>query len=248
MDDDILVHLSRTISRHPWWRARAQLTLTLLDTLGLRPPASILDAGCGWGVTLDALERRGYRAAGMDISRRALEQIDRPDRTLIEADLRKPLPDRAERFEGVLALDVIEHLDDDRAALLQLARLVQRGGVLVVSVPALPELFSEFDAIQGHRRRYRPDTLRSAFKGTGLELERLFWWGQWMVPVVARQRRRVVLRAGESASEVYRKYLRLPPWPLPWVLRTLFAVEQPRAIAGRLRTGTSLWGVGRASA
>ncbi len=71
MAEDIVVELAAIVRRHPWWRARARLTLALLDEMGLKPPARILDAGCGWGVTLDALEQRGYRAVGMDISRRA---------------------------------------------------------------------------------------------------------------------------------------------------------------------------------
>ena len=58
---------------------------------------------------------------------------------------------------------MIEHLDDDAAALASLGRLVRPGGTLIVSVPALPELFSEFDQVQGHRRRYQPDDLRAAF-------------------------------------------------------------------------------------
>ena len=118
----------------------------------------ILDVGCGWGVTLEALEKSGYHVLGMDISRRTLESLDRPDRRLVEADLANPWQIAA-ASDAVLALDVIEHLDDDRAAVARLEMLVRPGGVLIVSVPALPDLFSEFDAIQGHRRRYLPETL-----------------------------------------------------------------------------------------
>ena len=161
---------------------RAALTLGLLGRLGVRPPARVLDAGCGWGVTLEALERHGYRAAGMDISRRTLERLDRPGRRLIEADLTRPIDPAEDHYDAVLALNVIEHLDDDRAAVARLCRLARPGGLLVVSVPALAELFTEFDAIQGHRRRYVPATLRAAFADTGLEVERIFWWGRWLVP------------------------------------------------------------------
>ena len=69
-----------------------RLTLALLDRLGIRPPARILDAGCGWGSTLIGLERAGYRVVGADISRRALERLDRTDRSLAVADLTQPLP------------------------------------------------------------------------------------------------------------------------------------------------------------
>ena len=70
MAEDILVDLGDLVRRHPWWRARADLTLRLLRDLKVAPPARVLDAGCGWGVTLDALEAEGYRAVGMDVSRR----------------------------------------------------------------------------------------------------------------------------------------------------------------------------------
>jgi 2-polyprenyl-3-methyl-5-hydroxy-6-metoxy-1,4-benzoquinol methylase len=245
MAEDILVDLAKTIRRHPWWQARAVLTLDLLESLGLRPPARILDAGCGWGVTLDSLEARGYQPIGMDISRRTLEQLDRPGRTLIEADLTQPIGRDVPVLDAVLALDVIEHLDDDRAAVSRLGELVRPGGIVVVSVPALPEMFTEFDAIQGHRRRYLPETLGGAFAGSGLELQRIFWWGRWLVPALRRQRAKTRAQPGESASQIYRRYLRLPPWPLLWVARLAFALEHGAALRGRLRTGTSLFAVAR---
>ncbi len=249
MDEAILADLGDVVRRHPWWRARARLVGDLLRRLGILPPALVLDAGCGWGVTLDDLDRRGYAAHGLDVSPRALERLDRerPGRTLIEADLSRDWPDLAAGgpYDAVLALDVIEHLDDDRAALARLGRLVRPGGVVVVSVPALPELFSEFDAIQGHRRRYRPETLRSAFEGTGLDVASLFWWGGWMLPLLSRRSGRSRGRPGETPDAVYRRYLALPPWPGPWALRLAFALEHRRALDGALRRGTSLFAVAR---
>lgn len=103
MAEDILVELGDLIDRHPWWRARSALTLALLDRLGVRPPAKVLDAGCGWGTTLEALEAGGYRAVGADISRRALELLDRPGRELVEVNLTKPLPGGVDPFDAVLA-------------------------------------------------------------------------------------------------------------------------------------------------
>jgi len=127
----------------------------------------------------------------------------------------------------------------------RLGALVRPGGVLIVSVPALPELYTEFDAIQGHRRRYLPETLRAAFESSGLELEQTFWWGRWLVPALRRHRGRPRSRPGETPSEIYRRYLELPPWPLPWAARLAFLVEQPLALRGLLPTGTSLFAVAR---
>jgi 2-polyprenyl-3-methyl-5-hydroxy-6-metoxy-1,4-benzoquinol methylase len=245
MAEEILVALDELVRRHPWWQARAALTLRLLRQTGVQPRARVLDAGCGWGVTLAALESHGYQASGMDISPRALERLDRPGRTLIEADLTQPIECPVEPFDAVLALDVIEHIDEDFAALARLGSLARPGGLVVVSVPALPELFTEFDTIQGHRRRYQPDTLRAAFGASGLDVERVFWWGRWLVPTLRRQRARPRGRAGESPTEVYRRYLQLPPWPLPWAARVAFALEQGPALRGRLKSGTSLFAVAR---
>lgn len=244
MPESILAELSEQVRRHPWWKARASLSLALLRRLGIVPPASVLDAGCGWGSTLLALERAGYRASGLDLSRRALEQLDaeRPGRRLIQADLAQGLPPSvSDSFDAVLALDVIEHLDDDRAAVARLAQLLRPGGWLLLSVPALPELWSEFDTIQGHRRRYRPDSLKAAFLDSGLSAPSILWWGGWMVPILARRRLRALGRAGEPPHLVYQRHLRLPPWPGPLVLRTLMAIEAPLALSGRLRRGTSLF-------
>ena len=247
MAEAILVDLASVVARHPWWDARGRLTLDLLDRLGVRPPDRIIDVGCGWGTTLLALEKRGYTATGADISRQALAHLDRPDRSLVELDLTAPLclPPTWEPFDAALALDVIEHIDDDRSALARLAQLVRPGGRVVVSVPALPDLFTEFDQIQGHRRRYLPETLVAAFRDTGLTLDHWFWWGSWMVPLLRLSRRRNRSRAqpGATPEQTYARYLRLPPWPAPLVFRAAFALEHHRALARSLRTGTSLFAV-----
>jgi 2-polyprenyl-3-methyl-5-hydroxy-6-metoxy-1,4-benzoquinol methylase len=123
----------------------------------------------------------------MDISVRALQQLDRPSRRLVEGDLAQSLGQIGAASDAVLALDVIEHLDDDRVAVTRLGRLARPGGALIVSIPALPSLFTEFDAIQGHRRRYLPETLGAAFADPGLLLERTFWGGRWLVPALLRR-------------------------------------------------------------
>jgi SAM-dependent methyltransferase len=245
MAEEILLDVGPIVRRHPWWQARARLTLRLLAELETKPPARVLDAGCGWGVTLEALEKAGYTATGLDQSRNALEQLDRHGRNLVEADLNQAIPGQDGQFDAVLALDVIEHLDSDQLAVSRLAALVRPGGALIVSVPALPSLFGEFDKIQGHRRRYLPDDLRRAFDGSGLELERVFWWGGWFLPIVRSQRKKTKGRPGEPAALVYRRYLKFGPRSLAWLARLAFRLEEGRALRGRLKIGTSLVAAGR---
>jgi SAM-dependent methyltransferase len=165
---------------------------------------------------------------------------------LIEADLTRPFGPvnvAHSAFDAVLALDVIEHVDDDQAVVTNLGRLVRPGGIFIATVPALPELYSEFDDVQGHRRRYQPERLRAAFDGSELKIEQLFWWGSWLVPLFRARSKRSNTK--ETPDEVYRRYLKLPPWPLPWVMRAAFAWEESRALSGKTTRGTSLVAVAR---
>jgi SAM-dependent methyltransferase len=242
MPETLLVDTWQKVRRHPWWAARARLAVSLLHQNGVRAPASVIEAGCGWGVNLDALEKAGYRVTGLDISRRILELVDRPDRCLVEADLRQDLPGDVKFSDAVLALDVIEHLDNDRAALDRLGDLVRPGGLAIISVPALPELWSEYDEIQGHRRRYLPASLREAFKGTILELRDLIWWGTWMVPILRTTRSRTAA-SSQMPAKTYADYMALPPWPVPCLMRAAFAWEHGRALKSKLKIGTSLFAI-----
>ena len=244
MPESMLVQTLARVRRHPWWLARARLALAVLRAQGIMPPALVFDIGCGWGVNLQALEQAGYRATGLDISRQILALLDRPNRRLVEVDLNQPPPAARELCAGALLLDVIEHLDDDRGTLQRIAPLVQPGGTLVVSVPALPELFSEFYQIQGHRRRYLPETLRAAFKDSGFTVQKIFWWGGWMVPVLRRMRQKTV-RQNQTTPKTYADYLRLPPWPAPLLMWGLYAWEHRLALREKLSQGTSLFAVAR---
>jgi SAM-dependent methyltransferase len=174
-----------------------------------------------------------------------LEQLDQPDRVLYVADLSQDRPVDAGGFDAVLALDVIEHIDDDFDAVSKLRQLARPGGVIIVSVPALPEFFTEFDEIQGHSRRYLPETLQATFQDSGLKIDRIFWWGHWLVPMLQRQRSRKKKASGDTVAATYGRYLTLPPWPASLVLRLGFAIEKRKALDDKLRTGIFLFAIAR---
>jgi SAM-dependent methyltransferase len=240
MSEQILIDLHDIVARHPWWSARADLVLALVGKLNIRAPATVLEAGCGWGVNLEAFEAAGYQITGLDVSRKMLDRLDRDDRRLVEADLSQDLPDILPTYDCVLALDVIEHIDDDCYALQQLGRLLKPTGRLIVSVPALPELFSEFDDVQAHRRRYTGEALRACIEDAGLIIEDMLWWGQWMVRWLMARKARPRGRSGEAPVDVYRRYLSLPPSPGPSVMRIMYSIDRRRTLHRRNVTGTSL--------
>ena len=96
----------------------------------------VLDLGCAFGFATRLLRRRGYEAMGVDSSPSYIARARRADprTTYLVADAaRVPLPGAS--FEGLLLLDVLEHLPDERGALAETARLLVPGGTLVLSVP-----------------------------------------------------------------------------------------------------------------
>jgi 2-polyprenyl-3-methyl-5-hydroxy-6-metoxy-1,4-benzoquinol methylase len=76
-----------------------------------------------------------------------------------------------ERFDVVVSCDVIEHIEADRKAMAEMARVLRPGGILVLTVPAHRWLWSAHDEALDHLRRYEPAELRGLIEDAGLEIE-----------------------------------------------------------------------------
>jgi SAM-dependent methyltransferase len=76
-------------------------------------------------------------------------------------------------YSAVVAYNVLEHIADDRAALVGFRGLVRAGGCVVLVVPAFPSAMSRFDRAIGHQRRYRAGSLRAVAEAAGLQVEEL---------------------------------------------------------------------------
>lgn len=161
---DAIAHVER---RHWWFAGRREIVAGALERR-LPSGASVLDIGCGTGFVVERLGA-SFDAWGLEpdagVRSRASSAIASRILTGSTDDL-SALAGR--RFDAVLLLDVIEHVDDDAAALRGAARAVADGGLLLVTVPAHPWLWSEHDVMNAHRRRYTRATLRHALEAAGL--------------------------------------------------------------------------------
>jgi len=147
----------------------------------------VLDIGCGIGNTTRLLNRPFVM--GMDVSTYYIEEFRRrvPDVEVIQADI-ATLDNvdtlRIHEFDTIFSSNVIEHIEDDRAALANMWRILSPGGTLVLLVPNYPALYGSMDAADLHFRRYDRDSLRELVIDAGFRLEKIFclnfpgifWW------------------------------------------------------------------------
>lgn len=142
-----------------WFRAKEAIAGEFLEPY-LTDRSSVLVLGCGGGATVAELRRRvpGCRIVGCDVDPAAIADCRRRDSQGIYqlVDLETALPALEAGQDLVVALDILEHLHDDAAALRGAWAALRPGGVLAVNVPAHPWLYGPHDAHLGHVRRYRP--------------------------------------------------------------------------------------------
>ncbi|MBI1762635.1 MAG: class I SAM-dependent methyltransferase [Acidobacteria bacterium] len=193
------------------------------------PPAGqrVYDVGCGTGALLESLQRRDYWVAGSDLRAEGLQAVKQnlPAVRLVQADATQ-LPWQSESFDTVLLLDVLEHVNDC-AALRELYRILQPGGRLILTVPALPWLWSYRDEAAGHLRRYTRRQLRAVLNESGFEVRQIRYYQFLLLPLV------LATRWLGRRQPVWREVEDLPaPW-LNWALTrvNLFEVRLGRWLA-----------------
>jgi SAM-dependent methyltransferase len=123
------------------------------------------------------LEQLGFEVTSVDASPAALDVLRGRLRGDVVAASLDALPFPDDHFDGVVLGEVLEHVHDDRAALAELARVLQPGAPLALSVPANPALFGPSDEWAGHVRRYTREALLEACGAAGLTVERCVAWG-----------------------------------------------------------------------
>jgi SAM-dependent methyltransferase len=187
---------------HWWFRGRARILQNVLRRCVPERVRSVLSVGCGPAEGLRwLLPFTTDTVVGLDME--LLHARHRPERIrfAIGALPHSPLAD--ETFELVLALDVLEHLDDDAAGLADLARLVKPGGVLLITVPALPSLWGGQDVISHHRRRYTKRSFSTLFERAGISTPRIAYFNTILFPFAAAVRwgRRAAGHANRPRSD-----------------------------------------------
>ncbi len=141
-------------SFHWWFVVRRKLLKSILSSIDVPINCLTLDIGCGTGSNLKTLVSMGLNVIGLDQSIYPLTLIRKKWAfPLLAGDLNK-LPIKTKSLGLVIAMDVLEHLDDDLNGIREPYRVLNKGGMLLLTVPAFKALWGTQDVVTGHKRRY----------------------------------------------------------------------------------------------
>ena len=242
MERVVYEQMAELDQRHWWYRARRRVLAELIRRKAPPPPnAKLLEIGCGTGHNLEMLGQFGpVDGLELDDQARAIAE-QRLGRSVMSS----PLPELSavpERYYDLIgAFDVIEHIDDDTAALNSIAKRLKAGGRFVMTVPAHQWMWSAHDLVNHHQRRYSKAALKRLVNGSPLRLESIGYFNSLLFPVAVAERMASKVRGKDDAN------LSLPPKPLNSLLEQAFAAE--RHLIGRvpLPPGLSLFAVASAT-
>lgn len=241
MERVVYQQMAELDDRHWWYRARRRIIADLIRREAHLPPdAEILEIGCGTGHNLAMLSDFGHvEGLELDDEARAISE-----KRLGRRVMSSPLPELGEvpdrHYDLIGAFDVIEHIDDDRAALASIATKLKPGACFIMTVPAHQWMWSAHDTVNHHKRRYSRSGLKALIEASPMKLRKLGYFNSLLFPLAVAERAASKLRGKEDAD------VKLPPAPLNTALEKVFAAE--RYLAGRLPLppGLSLFAVASA--
>jgi SAM-dependent methyltransferase len=228
---------------HWWYVGRRKLFARLIGTLGIASDEPVLDIGTSSGTNLRLLRELGFSdVTGLDYSDEAIRFCaEKGLGTVRRGDITQ-MPFGDETFSLVLATDIIEHVDDDLAALREVRRVLRPGRRVLITVPAFPSLWGFQDDVSLHKRRYRMRPLLEQIRAAGLEPRQRFHFNYLLFGPIwsARQLMKVWRHSYRSESEVntplvnrvlsavFNLDVRLAPrWAPPFGVSILVVAEKP---------------------
>lgn len=167
---------------HWWIRSRFLLIDGLLARMGNSRPWRVLEIGCGTGVNLRHLETRHADKISDLIGTDPYAEPAKRGKTTIQRDLPEGV------FDLILVMDVLEHTDTPVALLEEVRRRLHPQGRLLITVPAFQWLWSSYDVIAHHKKRYSAAALQKELAKGGFKADGLFFLFGSLFPLAVLQR------------------------------------------------------------
>ena len=210
-------------NNHWWFKTKKKIVtsqISLYFAKKSKKNVNILDIGCGSGLMLNVLKEFG-KVSGMDASNDAINFSRTLNAGIIKkGSLPKNVPFVKKSFDLILALDVIEHIEEDCEALNSINYLMKKNGILVLTVPALMSLWSKFDEVNHHKRRYRKSELTAKLKAANFQILRITYFNSFLFPMIYFYRKANVFLKKEEVSD-----LKMPSQTINFILEKIFLIE-----------------------
>jgi SAM-dependent methyltransferase len=162
----------------PRYLLRKRLVLELLREV---KKGKCLEIGCGAGDLCATLGSMGYHVKGIDSSEKAIQLCQELHKDICQTGSLnfscQSIYHLSETFDTILMFEVLEHIEDDRAALLRVHELLKPAGEVLLSVPAHESLFGPSDVFAGHFRRYDRAKLLALIEESRFQVQTIWSYG-----------------------------------------------------------------------
>jgi SAM-dependent methyltransferase len=220
---------------HFWFRSRRKAVLRVLSKYVKSPNPIGLDIGCGTGINASCFSESHFPTMGIDaFDSFKAEREKGKSLGFLRGDIFAIDP--AAEFDFVLLLDVIEHIEKDASFVKQSMKFLKPGGIVLITVPAFPSLWSKIDEDSLHLRRYTKKMMTSLSQSINARIEMQFYYFGLTLPLY------YLSRKGKTANSNNER--KVPGW-LNSSLEGILNLELESIRFGGFPFGSSLFAVMR---
>ncbi len=170
---------------HFWMLWRFHIVKRYLSKIPNIKALRILEVGCGNGINMQLFESHlNIVVDGCDLNEHALLKIPEVKGRKIVYDIYDQHPAITDKYDIIMLFDVVEHIRDDNLFLNRIVDQLKCDGLLLINVPAKQALFSRYDTIMGHERRYSKSMLIELLGNSEVRIDHLQYWGFFLMPVL----------------------------------------------------------------
>lgn len=219
---------------HWWHKAKRNLVSDFLKRYLPDKNCKILDVGCGTGKNIEVFSKFG-NVRGIDNSSEAIAFCKKRGLRNVTLGNIEKMPFGKESFNCVTTLDVLEHVDDSKS-LKEIYRVLRKSGIIIATVPAFPKLWSRWDEVLHHKRRYTQKTLKGVLQKNGFKIVKISYLHSFLfLPVLTIRAVKNLINRNYYPSD-----FKLSNRVVDYLLENIANLEKFFIINARIPFGTSL--------
>lgn len=223
--EELEYRLMQEFENHHWWFVgRRKIISEMISTLHLPEKAQILEIGCGSGGNFEMLSEFGEIYA-VEVYEDAIKNARTKNiaKEIVMAELPEETLFNDKKFDLIVFLDALEHMEKDVESLQAVKDLLDDNGVLLITVPAFQFLWSGHDIACHHKRRYSRNTLKNTIQSAGYKFSYASYYNFFLFPLICAIR---ALQKISNKELQPKSDLKMPNIFFNWILKKIFGFER----------------------